>query len=245
MRIEKDPEMTKLAQEARRLSMEGGSSSRRPSGSIDHLGNRTSTRPTSSLNKNGTGVRRPSEGFGTGTRSPRLGDRRPSENINGYNANYRRSSESPVNNNYRRPSEGISNLRRGSNNNTVQKEEVGRRPSTDADAHEVERRRLSEAGLRRPSVSDRVLNDDTSNLMVGQQVWVDGDKHGRIAFIGGVHFASGEVAGVHLEKPLGKNNGSVGGTLYFQCEPKHGIFARLHRLSREPLFDESEEYNEE
>jgi CAP-Gly domain-containing linker protein 1 len=120
----------------------------------------------------------------------------------------------------------------------------GRRPSSDLDAQELERRRLSEAGLRRPSASELVLNEDTSGLMVGLPVWVDGTKPGRIAFIGDVHFAKGEMAGIHLDRPNGKNNGTVGGIMYFQCEPKHGIFARLHRLTREPIFDEAEEYGE-
>jgi dynactin complex subunit len=71
--------------------------------------------------------------------------------------------------------------------------------------------------------------------MVGQEIWVDGDKRGRIAFIGTVHFAKGEMAGIHLDAPIGKNNGTIGGILYFQTEPKHGLFSRLHRLAFAPL----------
>jgi hypothetical protein len=64
-----------------------------------------------------------------------------------------------------------------------------RRNSEDVDAAEMQRRRLSEAGLRRPSATDLVLNDNTDQLMVGQEVWVDGTKKGRIAYLGTVHFA--------------------------------------------------------
>lgn len=103
------------------------------------------------------------------------------------------------------------------------------------DDAELARRRLSEAGLRRPSATDIVLNNNTDSLMVGQEVWVDGSKKGRIAYIGTVHFAKGEMAGIHLEQATGKNNGTVGGILYFQTEPRHGLFSRLHRLALYPL----------
>jgi len=109
------------------------------------------------------------------------------------------------------------------------------------DEAELARRRLSEAGLRRSSATDVVLNPDTDSLMVGQEVWVDGNKKGRIAYIGTVHFSKGEMAGVHLDHPQGKNNGSVGGILYFQTQPKHGLFSRLHRLALSPLPGEYEE----
>ena len=100
---------------------------------------------------------------------------------------------------------------------------------------ELARRRLSEAGLRRPSATEIVLNNNTDSLMVGQEVWVDGSKKGRIAYIGTVHFGKGEMAGIHLDQAIGKNNGTVGGILYFQTEPRHGIFSRLHRLALYPL----------
>jgi len=79
--------------------------------------------------------------------------------------------------------------------------------------------------------------------MVGQEVWVDGTKKGRIAYIGTVHFSKGEMAGVHLDEPIGKNNGTVGGILYFQTEPRHGLFSRLHRLALMP-FSNSDRYEE-
>ena len=33
----------------------------------------------------------------------------------------------------------------------------------------------------------------------------------------------------------GKNDGSVMSTRYFTCEPRHGVFSRLYRLTREPI----------
>ena len=76
------------------------------------------------------------------------------------------------------------------------------------------------------------LEDD---WIVGDRVWVDGNKPGYIQFIGETHFADGDWAGVVLDEPIGKNAGSVRGRRYFYCEPKRGLFARLHRLAKYPM----------
>ena len=57
---------------------------------------------------------------------------------------------------------------------------------------------------------------------------------GKIAFIGETKFAPGEWAGIVLDEPVGKNDGSVAGVRYFQCEPKRGVFARVTKLTRGP-----------
>lgn len=56
-----------------------------------------------------------------------------------------------------------------------------------------------------------------------------------IQFIGETKFAPGEWAGIVLDDLSGKNDGSVGGVRYFQCQPKKGVFSRLTRLTRQPL----------
>lgn len=56
-----------------------------------------------------------------------------------------------------------------------------------------------------------------------------------IQFIGETKFAPGEWAGIVLDDLSGKNDGSVGGIRYFQCQPKKGVFSRLTRLTRQPL----------
>ncbi|KAI1866331.1 uncharacterized protein JN550_007719 [Neoarthrinium moseri] len=75
-----------------------------------------------------------------------------------------------------------------------------------------------------------------SNIKVGQQVRVEakGDtngKHGTVRFIGTTHFAGGEWVGVELEDASGKNDGSIGGERYFDCEPARGVFIRPPSLT--------------
>ncbi|XP_044734163.1 restin homolog isoform X2 [Chrysoperla carnea] len=96
-------------------------------------------------------------------------------------------------------------------------------------------RRLSEAGLRRHSDASQVLTEDTDSFIIGDRVWVGGTKPGQIAYIGETQFAPGEWAGIVLDEPIGKNDGSVSSVRYFQCEPRKGVFSRLTRLTRYPL----------
>ena len=45
---------------------------------------------------------------------------------------------------------------------------------------------------------------------------------GILRYCGTVDFASGQWAGIELEGPLGKNDGTVAGRSYFRCLPLHG-----------------------
>ena len=222
VRIEKDPEMTTLTQEARRLTMTDQTSS-------GGGGKRSSAASAVSQSSSSSSYRRTSQGWSEGGRGYYGSGRKSSSSTSrGYYTGGGASSSS------RRTSDITSS---SSSSRYYQPHGVSRRQSADSQA--AERRRRSEAGMRRRvsggAPKDAVLNADPDALQVGQKVWVDGDKPGRIAYIGGVRFARGEVAGVHLEEPVGKNNGTVGGVMYFYCHPNHGVFARLHRLALEPM----------
>lgn len=73
---------------------------------------------------------------------------------------------------------------------------------------------------------------DSGDMEVGERVIVAGQRKGTIRFIGETQFAPGTWFGVELDKPAGKNNGTVGGVQYFTCKPKYGVFAPLSRIQK-------------
>ncbi|XP_076339669.1 kinesin-like protein KIF13A isoform X2 [Tachypleus tridentatus] len=82
---------------------------------------------------------------------------------------------------------------------------------------------------------DHLTNSDItlpSWLTIGESVMISPyNKTGVLAFLGTTVFAPGVWAGVELDTPTGKNDGSVGGVRYFQCKPRFGIFVRPDKLN--------------
>lgn len=69
------------------------------------------------------------------------------------------------------------------------------------------------------------------NIVVGARVEVvKRDMVGTVVFVGLTAFASGNWVGLILDEPKGKNNGTVNGQKYFECEDKHGAFFRATQL---------------
>ncbi|XP_076834043.1 CAP-Gly domain-containing linker protein 4 isoform X3 [Brachyhypopomus gauderio] len=71
---------------------------------------------------------------------------------------------------------------------------------------------------------------EVPEVRLGERVLVAGQRTGVVRFYGRTSFAPGFWLGIELDKPSGKNDGSVGGVKYFSCPPKHGVFAPPSRV---------------
>uniref|UniRef100_A0A8C0H6A2 CAP-Gly domain containing linker protein 2 n=1 Tax=Chelonoidis abingdonii TaxID=106734 RepID=A0A8C0H6A2_CHEAB len=98
----------------------------------------------------------------------------------------------------------------------------------------------STASAEKPGSKVTEVGDDfLGDFVVGERVWVNGVKPGVIQYLGETQFAPGQWAGVVLDDPVGKNDGSVGGIRYFECQPLQGIFTRPSKLTRQPVAEGS------
>ncbi|XP_076130238.1 CAP-Gly domain-containing linker protein 2 isoform X3 [Alosa pseudoharengus] len=95
----------------------------------------------------------------------------------------------------------------------------------------------SNASDKSSSKASEVGDDVLGDFVVGERVWVNGVKPGVIAYLGETQFAPGQWAGVVLNDLVGKNDGSVGGVRYFECQALQGIFTRPSKLTRQPTGD--------
>ncbi|KAM9540686.1 CAP-Gly domain-containing linker protein 2-like isoform 5-T9 [Salvelinus alpinus] len=98
----------------------------------------------------------------------------------------------------------------------------------------------SNASEKSCSKTSEVGDDVLGDYVVGERVWVNGVKPGVIAYLGETQFAPGQWAGVVLNDLLGKNDGSVSGVRYFECQPHQGIFTRPSKLTRQPVGEGSD-----
>ena len=88
-----------------------------------------------------------------------------------------------------------------------------------------------------PSSSSVMSVQCIGDLRLGDRVIVtstQGSKAGTLRYLGSTEFAVGQWAGVELDDALGKNDGAVAGTRYFQCQMAHGLFAPVSKVSRSP-----------
>ena len=65
-----------------------------------------------------------------------------------------------------------------------------------------------------------------SDFQIGQTVDLADGRTAIVHYVGSTQFATGDWIGVVLEDASGKNDGSVQGHRYFECEPGHGMFVK-------------------
>lgn len=59
-----------------------------------------------------------------------------------------------------------------------------------------------------------------------------GEMVGILRFLGETNFATGDWAGIELDHPDGKNDGSILGVRYFQCPKNYGLFVPATRVRK-------------
>ncbi|KAK5174976.1 uncharacterized protein LTR77_000112 [Saxophila tyrrhenica] len=64
------------------------------------------------------------------------------------------------------------------------------------------------------------------SLKPGQQIELNDGRIATVRFVGNTSFQTGEWVGVELGEATGKNDGSVKGERYFQCQQGYGMFLR-------------------
>ncbi|XP_041446454.1 centrosome-associated protein 350 isoform X2 [Xenopus laevis] len=75
------------------------------------------------------------------------------------------------------------------------------------------------------------ITDPLAQLCLGDRVLVSGVQPGTLRFKGTTLFAEGLWAGIELDMPEGNNDGSHGGSRYFNCKHQYGIFAPPHKIT--------------
>uniref|UniRef100_A0A673IHR2 CAP-Gly domain-containing protein n=1 Tax=Sinocyclocheilus rhinocerous TaxID=307959 RepID=A0A673IHR2_9TELE len=86
-----------------------------------------------------------------------------------------------------------------------------------------------------PPPSSSSTAQESLEVHLGEHVLVVGQRTGVVRYYDKTSFAPGFWLGIDLDKPSGKNDGSVGGVRYFSCPPKHGVFAPPSRVQRQVL----------
>ena len=67
---------------------------------------------------------------------------------------------------------------------------------------------------------------------LGDRILVNESKLGTLQFCGTVEFAGGTWAGVELDEPDGKNDGTVNGITYFTTEPGFGVMVPTNKIEK-------------
>lgn len=87
---------------------------------------------------------------------------------------------------------------------------------------------LMPMGAPKPKVEDDdYLKEEAGKIKVGDRCEAAGGRRGEVMFVGQVaELPKGYWVGVKYDEPVGKNDGSVKGARYFECQQSYGGFLR-------------------
>lgn len=72
----------------------------------------------------------------------------------------------------------------------------------------------------------------SGGISTGTVIELSDGRQATVRFVGTTHFAAGDWIGLELDEATGKNDGSVQGERYFDCEPGYGMFVRPTVIGR-------------
>jgi len=81
---------------------------------------------------------------------------------------------------------------------------------------------------------ENFMKEEADKFQLGARCKIkESGARGCIKYIGTVvELAEGWWIGVKLDEPIGKNDGSTGGTKYFDCSNKYGLFIRPEKIEQ-------------
>ena len=110
--------------------------------------------------------------------------------------------------------------------------------TTDSGASSIETSvtKRTTTGIPKLGLSNKMQpGQSVEEFTIDEKVWVNGTRPGFVRFIGDTKFAPGKWIGVQLTTPDGKNDGTVAGIRYFQCQHNCGVFVKPQRLTKAPV----------